>query len=144
MEVDDHYNFFWGARLEEAMLNVREAYINFLSLGSCKPDTILLDFQVADRLFSSEVRTDDKTFKDILTLSTWSHDKLFKRFFNLGQLNFRRSLLVLLLLLELFNLLSGHAEAVVRTYMRSLEGQLVDHKVRGVFHRRELHVSSDS
>jgi hypothetical protein len=95
MEMDYHNNFLRRARLEEAVLDVREAHIYFLSLTCYESYTILLDFKVTDSLFTSQVRSDNKAFKGFLTLRARGHDKLFQLCFVVDLLNFRSSLLVL-------------------------------------------------
>ena len=59
MEVNNHYDFLRSARLEEAVLDVRETHINFLAFTCYKTKTILLDFKVTDSFFASKVRSNN-------------------------------------------------------------------------------------
>lgn len=78
MEVNDDNNLFRSARLEEAVLDVGEAHIYFLTLLGDKTNTVLLDLKVANGLFTSQVRSDDQSFQGFFALRTGSHDELFQ------------------------------------------------------------------
>ena len=59
MEVDNDDNFIGSTRLVEAILNITETNINLLTFVRTVTKTVLVDFQIANRFLSDEVRSDD-------------------------------------------------------------------------------------
>ena len=64
-----------GTWLEKAMLYVTETYVNFFSLYRAEPDSILVDFYVAQGLFSYYIWSYHKIVQ-LLFATTLDHNEL--------------------------------------------------------------------
>lgn len=55
MEMNDNQQLIFLTRLEEGMFDIRESYVNVLTLLRSKSYTILMDFKVSNSLFANNI-----------------------------------------------------------------------------------------
>jgi hypothetical protein len=134
--VNDHDEFVIFAWLEEGMLHIRESYVNDMTFLRCKPDSILVDLQVAEGLLAHYVWSDNQVLQDFLL--ALHHDQFFK-FLLIGSASFLVSCIFLFqdfdMLDQVLDLLSACVQVIIAILVSSVlqskflyeDGVLVSH-----------------
>jgi hypothetical protein len=87
VEVNNYDNFISCTRLVEAMFDVAEAYVHFLSLRRRVPQAILMNFKVTKSFLSDQVWPYDQVVK-LVSSGSFVEDKLVKLIFSMDSLDF--------------------------------------------------------
>ena len=66
VEVDDDNQLVFSTRLKESMFNIGEDYVYIVALGRGEAHTVLMDLDVAYRLFAYDVRPDHEILQCFL------------------------------------------------------------------------------
>lgn len=110
--MDNDYKLVSCTRLIEAVLDVAETNVNFLTLCRGVTQTVLVDLQVTDGFLADQVRADDKVVK-LIASSALVENQLLERLFAVDGFDFLGSFDRFELGHALFNLLACLGQSVV-------------------------------